>query len=88
MLAFLQILALLIAMLPDLIKLMGTVQSALGTGTGSQKLEIVKNTVQTAYDVAQPTSVAFEAFWPKVATLIASIKKSFGADKLVEAATK
>lgn len=82
MLAFFQILGLIIGMLPDLIKLMGTVQTALGSGTGAQKLEIVKSTVQTAYDVAKPVSTSFEEFWPKVASLIGTIKTNMGAAKL------
>ena len=82
MLEFLKIFALIVGMIPDLLKLMGTFQASLGTGTGAQKLELVKGVVQASYDVAQPASVAFETLWPKIATLIATIKTVFGADKL------
>jgi hypothetical protein len=79
MLQFFKILALLVGMLPDLIKLMGIVQDALGPGTGASKLEIVKSTIQTAYDVAKPVEVGFEEFWLKVASLAGTIKSNMGA---------
>ncbi len=60
-------------LLPEIIALVGDVETALpASGQGAQKLDIVKNVLQTSLGDLTGFSVTFDALWPTVQAVIAA----------------
>lgn len=47
------------------------------TGQGAKKLEALKSIVQSAYSVANDTSLAFESLWPAISTVVSGLVSMF-----------
>lgn len=73
MFGFLKILAMIIDALPTVIKMIDIAEVAIGPGNGAQKLDMVKNTVQTAYTVSGEVESTFGAIWPVFETAIGHV---------------
>lgn len=73
MFAFIRILSLVIDALPAVVKMIDVAEAAIGPGNGASKLEMVKNTVQGAYNVSNEVEHSFDDIWPVFATAIGRV---------------
>lgn len=75
---FFSILKTLVTLLPTIIQAIQTLEAALPeSGNGSKKLEALKAVVQSAYNVANDTSLAFDAIWPAISTVVSGLVAMF-----------
>lgn len=75
---FLEVLKLIISLFPLLIKAIQAVEDAIPiSGKGADKLELLKSTVQVAYDTSNKLSVSFEQIWPSLAGTVKAIVTAF-----------
>lgn len=75
---FFTVLKTLVTLLPTIISAIQTLESALPeSGQGVKKLEALKATVQSAYTVANDTSLAFESIWPAISTTVSALVAMF-----------
>lgn len=73
MFGFLKILGLIIEALPTVVKMIDVAEAAIGPGNGAAKLDMVKNTVQTAYTVSGEVESSFGTIWPIFETAIGHV---------------
>lgn len=77
---FLQILKILIGLLPIVVEAVKTVEQALPvSGQGQQKLAMVRQMIESAYQAAGDVEVAFEQIWPAVSAAISAAVAMFNA---------
>lgn len=75
---FLAILKTLVTLLPTIIQAIQALETALPeSGQGAKKLEALKTVVQSAYSVANDTSLAFESLWPAISTTVSALVAMF-----------
>lgn len=77
---FIEVLKLIITLLPIVIDAIKTVEKSVDAAkSGSDKLEVVKTIVQTAYTVSTDNKPAFEALWEALQKVISGLVKLFNA---------
>ena len=77
---FLNILKTILTLLPLLIETVRVIEQALPqSGTGAQKLALIRDTIQSAYTIATDTTVQFEAMWPAINTVVTAIVSLFNS---------
>ena len=69
-----------LGLLPVVVEAVKAIETALPeSGAGAQKLEIIKATLSSAYEVANDTVASFESIWPVLSSMIAAIVAAFNA---------
>lgn len=77
---YIQIVQLVIALLPQLIEAVKTVETALPqSGQGDQKLAIVCSVLESAWTATGQVKAAFDQAWPVLSATIAAIVSAFNA---------
>lgn len=75
---FFTILKTLASLLPLLLQIINSLETALPeTGNGPKKLSALKTIVQSAYSVATDTGVAFEKIWPVIEVAVSGLVTMF-----------
>ncbi len=75
---FIEMLKLIIGLFPMLIQAIKAVEAAIPeAGKGSEKLELIKNAVQAAYEASTSVASNFEVLWPALSKTINSIVNAF-----------
>ncbi len=75
---FIEMLKLIIGLFPMLIQAIKAVESAIPeSGKGREKLELIKNAVQAAYEASTSVASNFEVLWPALSKTINSIVNAF-----------
>lgn len=65
-----------LSLLPELIKTVQAVEDLIpASGSGKQKLELVRNTLQAVYTVGGASIEQFQAFWPVLESMISVFVK-------------
>lgn len=69
-----EILKQVISLMPQVIELIRQVETFFPMpGVGKDKLEMVRSLLQKTYEISGVASVSFDALWPVLSTLIASM---------------
>lgn len=77
---FLLVMRLLVQLLPVLIDIIKTVETAIpGAGKGEQKLAMVREMMEAAYSYAGIAAVKFDEVWPTIQRLITSIVTTYNS---------
>lgn len=75
---FIQILKLVISLFPLIIDAIKAVEAAIpDSGKGAEKLELIRNVVQTSYDTSNKLVAPFEQLWPAFEGTIRAIVNAF-----------
>jgi hypothetical protein len=77
---FIEILKLILQLFPLLIQAIQSVEAAIPqSGKGAEKLDLIKNIIQTSYDNSAKTVATFEQLWGPLSSVIKSIVAAFNA---------
>lgn len=75
---YIQIIQLVIALLPQLIEAVKTVETALPqSGQGAQKLAIVRSILESAWTTGGQAKAAFDQVWPTLGATISALVAAF-----------
>ncbi len=80
---FLAIIKLVMQLLPIVIEAIKAIEDAFPVGgAGKAKMEVIKNTVESAYQVAGETTHAFETIWTPLSTMASAVVGLFNSTGL------
>lgn len=77
---FIEILKMILTLFPLVIQAVQAIEAAIPTGgNGQAKLELIKNTLQSAYDASTQAFGTFEQIWPVLKNVVSGIVTAFNA---------
>lgn len=75
---FLAIAKVILSLLPAIIEAVKAIEAALPqTGSGAQKLELVRGVLQTAYSTGTDMTTKFDDIWPALSGAVSSVVTFF-----------
>lgn len=77
---FLEIIKLVLSLFPLIIQVVQAIENAIPAGgNGAVKLDLIKTTLQSAYDASNKSYGQFESIWPVLQGMVNGVVTAFNA---------
>lgn len=76
--SWLNIVKVVLELVPLVVNTIKTIEGAIGgSGKGAEKLAMLRNIIESAYNTAQDATVKFEQIWPALESIVKTVVSTF-----------